>query len=206
MDVMLSSYFEKHGIEEGGQKELIEIFNRSLIEISEGIMRSKKEPSKVLKNEGSKRYASKKAEEYAEENDLTLEDFTGEKISKKDVDSLIKERTKLKLSPKREIKNEPPQKKSTVNKVICCGLTKKGEICNRAGTHQPEGAKKKYCFRHSEDWKSFECMSDSSDSESESESDSKILKATSKNLKPKKSDSDSDSKKSNLFGSDDDSE
>ena len=50
---------------------------------------------------------------------------------------------------------------------MCSGLTKKGEVCNKCGTHKPELAKKFYCFRHSEDWKSFECDSDSSDSDTE---------------------------------------
>ena len=52
-------------------------------------------------------------------------------------------------------------------KVICSGINKKGEACKSVGTIQPDGAKKKYCFRHAEDFRSFECDSDSSDEEEE---------------------------------------
>ena len=170
MEEVLSVYYERYSIPEDGKKELIEIFNKSLMEISEGILKTRKERSK--KDEVGRRYASKKAEDYAIENDLSLSDFEKEKVSKKDVDEKIKERTKLKLSPNRQIDTKSSKKKET--KVICNGLTKKGEPCNRAGTHNPEGSKKHYCFRHSEDWKAFECDSDSSnESEEEEEEEEK---------------------------------
>ena len=60
------------------------------------------------------------------------------------------------LQKNQEIKRE---------KVICSGINKKGEACKSVGTIKPEGAKKKYCFRHAEDFRSFECDSDSSDEE-----------------------------------------
>ena len=161
MESVLMEYYSKHSISESGQKELIDIFNKCLLDISEGILKTKKE-SKI--NCESKRFASKKAEEYAVENDLSLEDFSSDKVTKKDVDNLIKERTKNKLSPNREVKRTEKERKVEIK---CNGLTKKGEICNKAGTHQPDLANKHYCFRHSEDWKSFECDSDSSESESE---------------------------------------
>ena len=168
MEEVLSLYYEKYSIPSEGRKELIEIFNKSLMEISEGILKTRKDKKKEIVKE--KKYASKKAEDYAIENDLSLSDFEKEKISKKDVDEKIKERTKLKLSPNRQIENKSPKKKET--KVICSGLTKKGEPCTRAGTHHPDGSKKHYCFRHSEDWKAFECDSDSSnDSDDESDNE-----------------------------------
>ena len=168
MESVLSEYYRTYSIPERGQKELIEIFNRSLMEISEGILKERKSEIRSKIKEEDKRFASKKAEEYAIENELSLSDFEKDKISKKDVDEKIKERTKLKLSPNREIENKT-KKNNKETKVICSGLTKKGEPCTRVGTHQPSGSKKHYCFRHSEDWKSFECDSDSSDEEGEPE-------------------------------------
>ena len=164
MESVLMEYYLKHSICESGQKELIDIFNKCLLDISEGILKTKKE-NKI--NSDSKKFASKKAEEYAIENDLSLEDFSSDKVTKKDVDNRIKEKTKNKLSPNREVKKTGTK----LNEIKCNGLTKKGEICNKIGTHKPESANKHYCFRHSEDWKSFECDSDSSESESESESE-----------------------------------
>ena len=171
MESVLESYYEKYSIPECGKKELIEIFNRSLLDISEGIMRNRDttsvsagvKSSKSLSGvEPVRKFASKKAEEYALENELSLSDFNIAKVSKKDVEELIRVRTKKGLSPKRD----KIESKSS-SKIMCSGLTKKGEVCNKCGTHKPELAKKFYCFRHSEDWKSFECDSDSSDSDTE---------------------------------------
>ena len=171
MESVLESYYEKYSIPESGKKELIEIFNRSLLDISEGIMRNRDttkvsvgvKSSKSLSGvEPVRKFASKKAEEYALENELSLSDFNISKVSKKDVEELIRVRTKKGLSPKRD----KIESKSS-SKIMCSGLTKKGEVCNKCGTHKPELAKKFYCFRHSEDWKSFECDSDSSDSDTE---------------------------------------
>jgi len=179
MESVLESYYEKYSIPESGKKELIEIFNRSLLDISEGIMRNR-DSSKTLKtsktsksskvssvlsgSEPIRKFASKKAEDYALENELSLSDFNIAKVSKKDVEELIRVRTKKGLSPKRD-----KIESKSAGKIMCSGLTKKGEVCNKCGTHKPELAKKFYCFRHSEDWKSFECDSDSSDSDTEEE-------------------------------------
>ena len=101
MESVLNEYYLKYSIPESGKKELIDIFNKSLISISEGIIRTKnssnsKSSSKTEKTEKtekrekleSQRYASKKAEEYAKENNLSLSDFSTEKVSKKDVEEL----------------------------------------------------------------------------------------------------------------------
>ena len=97
-------------------------------------------------------------------------------VSKKDVEIKVREITKAKnngidiLNKKTEEKNENKdsskkneKEKVKREKVICSGINKKGECCKSVGTIQPEGAKKKYCFRHAEDFRSFECDSDSSD-------------------------------------------
>ena len=93
-------------------------------------------------------------------------------ISKKDVENKVREITKNKKEGKGEIKSVESKSSETKKsvevkreKVICSGINKRGECCKSTGTIQPEGAKKKYCFRHAEDFRSFECDSDSSDEE-----------------------------------------
>jgi len=169
------------------KREMLEILNESLLEISRGIMNESKEVNvkegkkEKVKNV-EKRYKSKKAEEYAEEHGLSLEDFEMNEISKKDVETKVREMTKNKkekVITTRSKTNTDEESSSKNNKsevkrekVICSGINKKGEACKSVGTIKPEGAKKKYCFRHAEDFKSFECDTDSSDDE-EKESEGK---------------------------------
>ena len=171
----IESYCSRNEINEKGKEELLEILNRALIEISEGILRTSQVKSKESKSERSKRFKSKKAEEYAEEHGLSLEDFEMTEISKKDVENKVRDITKSKKDPSSSKSNDSTisEKKSSKiikskEKVICSGINKKGEACKSTGTIKPDGAKKKYCFRHAEDFKSFECESDSSDNEEES--------------------------------------
>ena len=190
----IDKYMEKYNIDYDGKVEMLEILNKSLIMISKGILETtevkvpdKKVNNKVKEevNEERKRYKSRKAEEYAEEHNLTLEDFTIEEVSKKDVENKVREvakRTKetkieskitkestkviTKESTKESTKeNKISEIKKSKEKVICSGINKKGESCKSVGTIQPNGAKKRYCFRHAEDFTSFECDSDSSDDE-----------------------------------------
>ena len=210
MESVLNEYYLKYSIPESGKKELIDIFNKSLISISEGIIRTKNSSnsinsSKTEKREKleSQRYASKKAEEYAKENNLSLSDFSTEKVSKKDVEELVRSQTRSKLTPERSKKSSSVKEEVKKEKVICSGLTKRGEICNRAGTHNPEGAKKHYCFRHSEDWKSFECDSDSSDSDSDTENE-KVIENESENEKVIENESENENEY--LFGKESDSD
>ena len=73
MEEKLERYFSKHSIEGEGRVELLKIFNESLLEIGEGILKTKRDS--IEKKEITKKFASKKAEEYAIENSLSLEDF-----------------------------------------------------------------------------------------------------------------------------------
>ena len=168
MEERLSSIFSKYNIEENDQREIIGIFNKSLIEISETILRDNKPQKKDTKTK-DKRFASKKAQEYAEENEIYENMFEEDKITKKMVDDKIKEISRTKTD-KQEI-NVKTEKidKSKKEKVRCCGITKQGEPCKSVGTEQPDGAKKRYCMRHFEDWKTYECDSDSSDDDDESD-------------------------------------
>ena len=169
----MTELVEKYDMGEEGKAELISILNESLVLISSEILKSAKisnKSNKTQKGDNSmKRYKSKKAEEYAEEHNIEITEFEMNEISKKDVENLIREKTKNSEKMESKVSGEKVEKKQLVKKekVICCGINKKGEACKSVGTIQPEGAKKKYCFRHAEDWKSFECSSDSSDSDNE---------------------------------------
>ena len=183
----IEEFVSRNGMSESVKREMLEILNESLLEISRGIMNESKvnkekveKGSKNSKEESKKRYKSKKAEEYAEEHGLSLEDFDMDEISKKDVETKVREMTKNKkekvitrtLKTNSEEVSKEGSKEVKREKVICSGINKKGEACKSVGTIQPEGAKKKYCFRHAEDFRSFECDSDSSDDE-EKESEEK---------------------------------
>ena len=183
----IEQFVTKYEIGDEGKEEIIKILNKSLIEISKGILEtSKGKEDKKIKNSDSQRFKSKKAEEYAEEHGLSMDDFTMLEISKKDVEDKVREITKSK-----DIKVNTPKNKSLDSsnngessgiiklkreKVICSGINKKGEACKSVGTLQPDGAKKKYCFRHAEDFRSFECDSDSSDEEDKDNSENEELK------------------------------
>ena len=151
---------------------MLKILNESLSVISMEILKSvkvdkiNKIDEKVIKN---RKYKSKKAEEYANEHGITIDEFEMSEISKKDVENKVKEKAK-----EINIKNEKSVKKETKTvvkkeRVICSGIHKKGEACKSTGVIQPEGSKRKYCFRHAEDWRSIECDTDSSESELEEE-------------------------------------
>jgi len=167
----IDEFVSRHGMSESAKSEMLEILNESLLEISSVIMRESKvkgiDNKRFEENCGvKKRYKSKKAEEYAEEHGLTLEDFEINEISKKDVENKVREMTKKKND--KIISNKKEKVEVKRDKVICSGINKKGEACKSVGTIKPDGAKKKYCFRHAEDFRSFECDSDSSEEEEES--------------------------------------
>ena len=170
----IMKYCDKYNIDEEGKEEMLKVLNESIVEISRGILENnkvkvvKEKVGVKVKGEG-KRYKSKKAEEYAELNGIEIEEFEMEEISKKDVENKVAERAKEKKEENSSNKisegSTSKEVKKVREKVICSGINKKGEACKSVGTIQPEGAKKKYCFRHAEDYKSFECDSDSSDEE-----------------------------------------
>ena len=166
MENKLTEYFSKYSIDKEGQVELLKIFNESIIEIGEGILRTKKES--IVKKEIVKKFASKKAEEYALENNLSIEDFEIEKIGKQDVEKKIRENIKeSKTEGSSSSSSSNKKEKIKKDKIICKGITQKGDCCNRIATYKPEGAKHMYCFRHHEDWKVYETDDNSSEEEEE---------------------------------------
>ena len=164
METHVNDYCEKHSISDSGKIELVNLFNKVLIEISNDILSTKNSSNKSSnKSSEKKRFKSKKAEDLASENNISLEDFEMNDVSKKDVETKIRELAKQDKQGILEKKGkEETSNKKSKQKVVCSGINKKGEACKGVGNIKPDSAKHFYCFRHAEDWKLFECESDSS--------------------------------------------
>ena len=177
----LTDFVTRHAIDTAVVPELVQLFNDALVEIGQGILNeakpgdtkpvSTKTSAKTKKGDQS-RWASKVAEAFAKEKDVTLDDFPDlEKITKQHILDLLKTRPP---EPKPTPKSTTSTPKSTAStsskrKVQCNALTAKGEPCTRTGTVTPESAKNCYCFRHADQWRDFETTV-SSDSDSDDES------------------------------------
>ncbi len=175
LDAKFNAFKVKHDLGDEAMAEMLSIFNDSFIELAHKLLSSndievpkKKQEtqSKSKTSSGTKKFATKIAAEYAAENELTLDDFEKEKVTKKDIDELIKattNTTKKKAIPKLDTASTPSveKKKEIVSKEKCGGITKNGEPCNRPGTEKPDGSSKCFCFRHAMDWKMYEVSSDS---------------------------------------------
>tara|TARA_Y100000996_G_C22257725_1_gene534552 strand:- start:14 stop:613 length:600 start_codon:yes stop_codon:yes gene_type:complete len=171
LDAKFNNFKTKYDLGDEAMAEMLSIFNDSFIELAHKLLQSNDIPvpkttpqSKSKTTPGAKKWATKIAAEYAAENDLTLDDFDKEKITKKDIDELIKANTgstKKKAVQKLDTTPSVEKKKEIVPKEKCCGITKSGEPCNRPGTEKPGGSSKCFCFRHAMDWKMYEVSSDS---------------------------------------------
>ncbi len=169
LDAKFNAFKDKYNLGDEAMAEMLSIFNDSFIDLAHKLLQSEeiKIPKQTKsvnmtksKTIGVKKWATKIAAEYAAENDLTLDNFDKEKITKKDIDEYIKNNKDAPVKGIQKL-NTTVVKKETNSKHKCCGLTKNGEPCNRPGTEQPEGSKKHFCFRHSMDWKIYEVSSDS---------------------------------------------
>jgi len=185
LEERLTEFTKKHELDTDAVAELLKIWNVTLVDVAHGLLKETKvqdtpkgKSKAVVKESVEKKWASKAATEFAAEKGLTLDDFTKEKVTKKDIEDYIKAQAKK--------SGDPSSSK-------CHGLTKKGDPCNRSGTHKPSGAKHNYCFRHADDFKDYEVSSDSSDDELEPETP---IKKSGDELEPenliKKSDDDSE--------------
>jgi len=182
LETKFNDFKTKHNLDDDAISELLKIFNDSFIELAHKLLATTDTPKHVPKDtpifNGPKKFATKIAAEYAAEHDLTLDDFNKEKITKKDIDELVKNRVKkipkLDTTPK-EITKESPKKTKEIAGKKCQGLTKSGDPCGKLGTTQPEGSKNFFCFRHAVDWKSYEISSDS-DLEEELEEEPEVFK------------------------------
>lgn len=173
----LESKFEtfksKHDLNDDAIAEILVIFNEAFVELAHKLLASN--DIQVTKNTkisktytGPKKWATRIAAEYAAENEVTLDDFDKEKITKKDIDDFVKSNNKMpKLNTntiqkkKVESIDKEDSKSNTEPRIKCKGLTKNGEPCNRVGTEKPSGSKNCFCFRHAMDWKNYEVSSDS---------------------------------------------
>ena len=171
----LTEFTVKYELDAVVIQELVQIFNEALVEIGQGILKdspvkSSNPSTKHPVAPTEQKWASKVAQAFAEEKELTLDDFPGvDKVTKIHILELMKTKIKHKNLPVKE--SPSAEKKETTvikKKVQCNGLTAKGEPCTRTGTIQPGSSKNCYCFRHSDNWKDFETTV-SSDSDSDDE-------------------------------------
>lgn len=180
----LKNFVEREGLKDECVQELVQLFNDSLVEIGQYILnetkgrpshpvQKDKQPAKTEGGQVNQKWASKVAQAFAEEKELTLDDFPGvEKVTKQHMLDHLKQNNKKEGagSKPRKVVTPPPQEKSShpptpngdasskpQKKVICSGFTKGGDPCSRTGTVTPDGAKNCYCFRHADQWKDFEC-------------------------------------------------
>lgn len=164
LEKKFNDFKEKYNLKDDAIADLLKIFNDSFIELAHKLLATTDTPKQKNTTvfNGPKKFATKIAAEYAAEHDLTLDDFNKEKITKKDIDDVVKTRVKnipkLDTTPKE--KSTPKKTKEIVGKK-CQGLTKSGDPCGKPGSTQPEGSKNFFCFRHALDWKSYEISSDS---------------------------------------------
>jgi hypothetical protein len=168
LEQRLSVFATSHDLDKDAIAELLQIWNATLVDVAHGLLKdsgktpTRKQTGKAVEKTQEKKWASKVASEFAEENDVTLDDFDIMKISKKHIEDYIK--TKVKVNTKSEGSTN-----KSVKKVKCHGLNKTGDPCNRNGTTIPDGSKFSYCFRHADDFRDFEVSDDSSDEELETE-------------------------------------
>tara|TARA_B100000085_G_scaffold280494_2_gene305482 strand:+ start:1011 stop:1601 length:591 start_codon:yes stop_codon:yes gene_type:complete len=171
LDAKFNSFKVKYDLGDEAMAEMLSIFNDSFIELAHKLLQSNDIPVqktnsqvKTKNTSGTKKWATKIAAEYAAENELTLDDFDKEKITKKDIDEYIKSNNKNKSTKKSMPSLDTTVSQSTkpvTTKEKCCGITKNGDPCSKPGTEKPEGSSKCFCFRHAMDWKAYEVSSDS---------------------------------------------
>jgi hypothetical protein len=173
LEAKFVDFKNKHDLSDDAIAEILIIFNESFIELAHKLLNnttpsSVQSISKKTVINGPRKWATKIAAEYASENDVTLDNFDKEKITKKDIDEFLKARQKtapLNTTPRKTVTTnkceEVSETQSISKKGKCKGLTKTGEPCNRPGAETPDGAKNCYCFRHALDWKNYEVSSDS---------------------------------------------
>ena len=183
LDEKFNDFKVKYDLGDEAMAEMLSIFNDSFIELAHKLLSSndievpnKKQEtqSKSKTSPGTKKFATKIAAEYAAENELTLDNFDKEKITKKDIDEYIKSNKSASsksasskstpsksVIPKLDTTLDVKETKQPISKEKCSGIAKSGQPCNRPGTERPEGSSKCFCFRHAMDWKLYEISSDS---------------------------------------------
>jgi hypothetical protein len=204
LELKFIEFKQKYDLSDDALEEVKSLFNEAFIAVANSILtnkelkpttesvkkepkaESKKEPKAEAKGDSIKKWASKIAEEFASENNLTLDDFPDDcgKITKKSIEQLIKSKnntttkftkTKSVDTKSADTKSADTKTKSTKeSKLMCSGIKKDGTPCSRNGTDTPDGSKKSYCWRCAIEWKNYEVSSDSSEEESEEFSDNVV--------------------------------
>jgi hypothetical protein len=202
LELKFIEFKQKYDLSDDALEEVKSLFNEAFIAVANSILTNKelkstaesvkKEPKKELKTESKKelktetkgesikKWASKIAEEFASENNLTLDDFPDDcgKITKKSIEQLVKSKnnttTKFTKTKTVDTKSVDTGGKSKESKLMCSGIKKDGTPCSRNGTDTPDGSKKSYCWRCAIEWKNYEVSSDSSEEESEEFSDNVV--------------------------------
>jgi hypothetical protein len=208
LELKFIEFKQKYDLSDDALEEVKCLFNEAFIAVANSILtnkelkstaesvkkepktESKKEPKAETKGDSIKKWASKIAEEFASENNLTLDDFPDDcgKITKKSIEQLVKSKntttkfTKTKSENTKSADTKSADTKSTdtktksnkESKLMCSGIKKDGTPCSRNGTDTPEGSKKSYCWRCAIEWKNYEVSSDSSEEESEEFSDNVV--------------------------------
>ena len=204
LELKFIEFKNKYDLSDDALEEVKNLFNEAFVAVANSILTNKesfkkaskeetfkKEPKTETKSETVKKWASKIAEEFASENNLTLDDFPNDcgKITKKSIEQLVKSKNntttkftktksvETKSSDTKSVDTKPETKgKSKESKLMCSGIKKDGTPCSRNGTDTPEGSKKSYCWRCAIEWKNYEVSSDSSEEESEEFSDNGIFR------------------------------
>jgi hypothetical protein len=198
LEIKFIEFKQKYDLSDDALEEVKNLFNEAFIAVANSILtnkelkvetvkkepkvETKKEPKTETKGDSIKKWASKIAEEFASENNLTLDDFPDDcgKITKKSIEQLVKSKntttkftkTKTVDTKSADTKSADTKTKSTKeSKLMCSGIKKDGTPCSRNGTDTPDGSKKSYCWRCAIEWKNYEVSSDSSEEESEEFSD-----------------------------------
>jgi hypothetical protein len=216
LELKFIEFKNKYDLSDDALEEVKGLFNEAFITVANSILtnkelkptadsvkkeskpkvETKKEPRTESKGDSIKKWASKIAEEFASENNLTLDDFPDDcgKITKKSIEQLVKSKnnttTKFTKTKSSDTKTDDTKKDDTKtgntkssdtktikeSKLMCSGIKKDGTPCSRNGTDTPEGSKKSYCWRCAIEWKNYELSSDSSEEESEEFSDNGIFR------------------------------
>jgi hypothetical protein len=208
LEIKFIEFKQKYDLSDDALEEVKSLFNEAFITVANSILtnkelkletvkkeskskvETKKEPKTESKGDSIKKWASKIAEEFASENNLTLDDFPDDcgKITKKSIEQLVKSKnntttkfTKTKTDDTKSedtkignTKSSDAKGKSKESKLMCSGIKKDGTPCSRNGTDTPDGSKKSYCWRCAIEWKNYEVSSDSSEEESEEFSDNVV--------------------------------
>jgi len=202
LELKFIEFKQKYDLSDDALEEVKSLFNEAFIAVANSILtnkelksttetkkepkaETKKEPKTETKGESIKKWASKIAEEFASENNLTLDDFPDDcgKITKKSIEQLVKSKnnTTTKFTKTKSVDTKSVDTKSVdiggkskESKLMCSGIKKDGTPCSRNGTDTPDGSKKSYCWRCAIEWKNYEVSSDSSEEESEEFSDNVV--------------------------------